>query len=260
MVHICSIRHAYPEKYGITIDRPEGRQDFTFLHFFNSVKLKIDGKIIVTKPNAVIIFNKNCPQYFSANTPLVHNWFHFLEPDIEIFEKAGVKFNTLYYPETSEFITKICQEMELEYFSDYPNKNDVLKLKFNELILKLGRAVKGYGAAEFNLKIKNALIELRSNMFSTLEKKWTTEKMAKEVGISQPHFYSCYRLLFGVSPTNDLINARITKAKNMLIFEKMPISEICAYLGYDNLTHFERQFKSKVGVSPNEYRKMKKHP
>ncbi len=258
MIHIGSIRHAYPEKNGIIIDRPNGRDDYTFLHFFNSVELKVGGEIITTKPGAVIIFDKSHPQYFCSGGDLVHDWFHFVGDPSEILSHAKIQLNTLYYPEKAAFITEICHEMESEYFGDFDNKKEILELKFKELILKLGRAMTGQGVAEFDIKTKSSLRTLRRKMFSSLDEKWTTQRMADEMGLSQSYFYNVYKSLYNISPMNDLINARISKAKNILIFENRSVAEISSLVGYDNVTHFTRQFKKYTQMTPLEYRKIRR--
>ena len=53
----------------------------------------------------------------------------------------------------------------------------------------------------------------------------------------------------------DLIIARINSAKNMLILHDERIEDIAMSLGYYNVTHFIRQFKSIVGCTPSNYRK-----
>ena len=51
------------------------------------------------------------------------------------------------------------------------------------------------------------------------------------------------------------IRARIDAAKNALAFTDQPVARIAENLGYNNLTHFIRQFKALTGVSPSVYRK-----
>jgi len=75
-------------------------------------------------------------------------------------------------------------------------------------------------------------------------------------GLSESRFFSLYKRIFGISPTLDLINAKITAAKNLLLSTDEKIEAISHALGYDNVTHFIRQFKSRVGKSPSAYRKM----
>ena len=78
--------------------------------------------------------------------------------------------------------------------------------------------------------------------------------MAERLNLSESRFYALYKSIFGISPTADIINARIYSAKNMLQFSNDKIEKIAAELGYKNTTHFIRQFKSSTGVTPSKYR------
>ena len=84
---------------------------------------------------------------------------------------------------------------------------------------------------------------------------WTVAEMAARMNLSQSRFFSVYRSFYGNSPTDDLIRARIDAAKNALAFTDQPVARIAENLGYNNLTHFIRQFKALTGVSPSVYRK-----
>ena len=55
---------------------------------------------------------------------------------------------------------------------------------------------------------------------------------------------------------NDL---RIGKACNMLMEEKLSISEIAFISGFNNLTHFNRSFLKRKGTTPSSYRKKYKN-
>ena len=255
MITVTNIRHAYPESDGFKINRKNGLKEFTFLHFLNSVKILYNGKLQQTAPGAVIIFNQDTPQYFESIGSLVHNWMHFTGDPGSIMEMSGLKTDTVYYPDGTDFITAIAKEMETEFFSSHENKNYMLQLKFEELIIKIGRRISGASVPEFSTETSEKFRYLRGKMFSCLQEKWTVERMASEVGYSVPRFLSIYKSIYGISPAADLINVRIDNAKNMLCYQKKSVKEISAALGYDNLTHFIRQFHSRTGVSPCKYRK-----
>lgn len=256
MINITSVRHAFPEKSGFCIDRKRGHPEYTFLHFFGSIEIMYNGKLLKTEPHSVIIFNKRTPQYFeSLNTDVIHDWFHFDGDVNKILENCGLELDTLYYPSQAEFITEIVKEIETEFVETHNNRELMLNLKTEELFLKLGRAVKDEKKPEFDYKTTEKFRFLRGEMFSSLNEKWTVEKMARTVGFSQSRFYSIYRSIYGISPTADLIKARINNAENMLAFGNRNIEEIAFLLGYENTTHFIRQFKSHTSTTPSEYRK-----
>ena len=73
--------------------------------------------------------------------------------------------------------------------------------------------------------------------------------------MSPSRFYAVYKNEFGVSPINDLIEARIHLAKSYLSSGEYSVSAAAEKLGYSSTYHFIRQFTKCVGVSPGKFAK-----
>ena len=213
--------------------------------------------MIVTEPHAVIIFRPGTMQHFESDRPIVHDWIHFKGNVDKILENGKLKPDCLYYPSQVGFITEVTKELEMEFYSEHLKRERLIELKFEELLIKIERAVSGGTESEFDIEINEKFRYLRGRMFAGLHEKWPVERMAGEVGFSVSRFYSIYKAIYGITPTADLIEARVNSAKNMLLFGEKNVEEIAYSLGYDNTTHFIRQFKKQTGYSPAVYRKIK---
>ena len=253
MINISSIRHTFPENAGFFIDRPKGHRHFTFLHFYNSVEIIKDGKRIKTEPHAVILYKPNTPQYFISYEPLIHDWFHFYGDTSELYLNA-FQFDEIYYPGNYKNIIKTVAELETEFFGNKPNKDVLTDLKIRELLIKLDRDITNNQDDYVHEQYIKAFRFLRGEIFSSLHADWSVADMAERINLSESHFYVLYKKIYGISPTADLINAKINSAKNMLMFKNMLIDDIASNLGYKNTTHFIRQFKAAVGMTPSQYR------
>lgn len=254
MLEPTRLRHAYPEK-ALYIDRKNGHQNYTFLHFFDSVKIMYNGKLVKTKPHAVIIYDIGTPQFFNNDSPIVHDWIHFKGEIKPILKNAKLELDKIYYPSQTDFITAITRETETEFYSELHNSDRLCDIKIEELFIKLGRIVNSEDTTVVDKETKNKFRYLRGKIFSSLDEKWSVERMSKEVGFSQSRFYNIYKAIYGVSPTNDLIKARTNKAENLLMSTNQKVEDIATLCGYDNTTHFIRQFKGQTGFSPSNYRK-----
>ena len=252
-MEITRLRHAYPEKAGFLIDRKEGYPEYTFLHFYNSVELHFGEQVIHTQPHAVILYDIGTPQYFKSDGPLIHDWLHFTGPIPSLL--GAIKMDTVYYTSSTDFITHLIREMESEFYGDLYEKETILQIKCRELFVRLNRAVEKKATSELSKGQMEPLRYLRGAMFSSLEHPWTVEEMAKTVNMSASRLYPVYKKVYGISPMADLINARMDSAKNRLLFTREKVEEIAWSLGYQNVTHFIRQFKKAVGVTPAVYRK-----
>ena len=102
---------------------------------------------------------------------------------------------------------------------------------------------------------KEMLPKLRSEIMANPQREWDIELMAKEIGISRSHLQRLYKQFFSVSCLDDVITARINKAKSLLRHTDLRIQEIAVQCGYQNVSHFMRQFKDKCGVTAMQYRK-----
>ena len=253
---ISSVRHAYPELKGFVVNRKSGFYEYTFLHFHNSVKLQENGTIITAHPHSVIIYSPDAPQFFLSSEPLIHDWFHFSLENDQLFRQSNIEFNKIYYPQNPGFITKIVAEIEGEHFGNKPNSQNLIQLKSQELILKLGRAVATKEYEPQNRETKERFRQFRGQMFISLNQDWTIKKMAEAVYLSESRFFALYKKFFGISPMADLINAKMNSAKNMLLSNNRSVDEIATALSYDNTTHFIRQFKGQVGTTPARYRRL----
>lgn len=251
---LCSVRHAWPEGKGFFIDRPFGHEQYTFLHFFQSIEIKINEKIIVTQPHSCIIFSPKFPQYFTAHSPILHDWFHFETDDSDLFNKLDIPLNILMYPSSNGFITNIVKEMELELVSERAYNTKITDIKMNELFIKLSRDIHGDVSYSISTETEDIFHRVRCEFLSTISKPWTVDEMAKKANLSPSRFYTIYKSIYGTTPINDLISARIEYAKNALHYTNKSISEISVLLGYNNITHFMRQFKSFTGITPGMYR------
>ena len=216
---LYGIRHAWPEQAGFCLNRRKGYPGYSFVHFLTSVEIVIGGVRTVTPNHACIIYAPGTPQYFIARQPLVHDWFHFSEMPEGLPE---------------------CLDLPLD---------------MTELFIKLSRSLSDEYTAVIDTTTSEGLRRLRSEVLLSLNHPWTVAEMAARIPLSESRFYTVYKSFYGTSPMEDLIRARIDSAKNTLLFTDRTISSIAESLGYNNLTHFIRQFRSFTGMSPSGYRR-----
>jgi AraC-like DNA-binding protein len=78
--------------------------------------------------------------------------------------------------------------------------------------------------------------------------------MAIMANISEAHFSRNFKLVFKVPPLQYQIQRRIDKAAELLRRTNLTISEVCTFIGFDNLSTFSRSFKKVYGIGPKVYR------
>jgi YesN/AraC family two-component response regulator len=82
--------------------------------------------------------------------------------------------------------------------------------------------------------------------------------VAREARLSRFHFCRLFRAETGMSFHEYLNDLRVRQAKLLLANRFLRISEIAYTVGFNDLSHFDRTFRKKVGRSPTEYRALLK--
>lgn len=250
---IISARHRWSEAAGFTIHRPSGIDSYTLLHFFNPVRLRIGECVVTTRPDACILFAPHTPQWFQSEAPLLHDWMHLETGAAALITRYAVPTDTVLYPADSAFLTSGICEIELEINSGRPHRTQLADAAAEILLIRLSRACNAEDAFPVNPQLGAQLLRFRGVLFARLGEAWSVERMAEEMHMSPSRFFAVYKAQFGVSPMNDLIQARIDAAKSALVGSDISVARLAERLGYTNVSHFSRQFRQKTGVSPRAY-------
>nr|WP_239094044.1 AraC family transcriptional regulator [Bacillus sp. B15-48] len=87
--------------------------------------------------------------------------------------------------------------------------------------------------------------------------KLTIDSIAKSFNLSKSYLSHLFKEITGFTVMEYIMATRITQAKYMLAMEpNKPLRDISFDCGFESASHFSRYFKSKVGMSPKDYRKL----
>lgn len=84
---------------------------------------------------------------------------------------------------------------------------------------------------------------------------WSVDKMAAMAYLSKPQFSRRFKEANGQSPMQSVLTARMTRACHLLHETTHQVGEIADMLGYSDMYHFSRHFKTVNGVSPTVFRR-----
>jgi len=96
--------------------------------------------------------------------------------------------------------------------------------------------------------------QIREFIQNHYREKLTLNRIASEVHLSSTYVSRLFRRQSTQTLTAYQNEVRIAEARRLLATTRMRIGEICYEVGYQNLSHFTRNFKNLVGVSPSVYR------
>lgn len=102
----------------------------------------------------------------------------------------------------------------------------------------------------------------RNNLWTPLaylnknfDSEWDLEKAISLSNMSRTHFFRCFKIHFGMTPGDFVMQKRMRKATALLREGHLRIGEIAQLCGWPDQFYFSRRFKSAIGISPEEYRK-----
>lgn len=98
--------------------------------------------------------------------------------------------------------------------------------------------------------IRDALIYIHYNF----KKDFRVEDVANYVGYSANYFSTQFKKETGIAFQRYLCDLRLDFAKKLLQFSELSVTEICLESGFNTLAHFSKAFKTKFGMSPEQWR------
>jgi AraC-like DNA-binding protein len=80
------------------------------------------------------------------------------------------------------------------------------------------------------------------------------DNVARDAGLSRPHFYKLFRENIGVTPALYANTMRVERALDRLTSSQISVTDIGFELGFSSQSHFTHFFAANVGIAPTLYR------
>lgn len=135
-------------------------------------------------------------------------------------------------------------------------KNDVSK----ELIDQLGNNLAPFGfevldnnKQQLIEKIKNIIV--KQVHYSDEELRHTNSGiLSKTLHKDYSYLSSLFSEVEGITIEKYIINQKIEKVKELIIYDELTLSEIAYKLGYSSVAHLSTQFKKVTGLTPTHFK------
>ena len=190
------------------------------------------------------------------------------------FNKASLyidsKFNQL---KKDDLNPKKIKSKALEVFLNVYNYINELKL-MNNLSIYLENAVSKNTIDEIQLELINMIKFMQTKLENTQEsispviiklldhidqnyhRDLNLKEISDRLNINSIYLGQLFQKEIGILFSDYINNFRINKAKDLLANTSLKASEIGELIGYSNKNYFYRRFKSIVGITPSEWRKL----
>jgi AraC-like DNA-binding protein len=81
--------------------------------------------------------------------------------------------------------------------------------------------------------------------------------ISNELGYDYSYLSNLFSSVEGTTIEKYIINHKIEKVKELLVYNELSLSEISYQLGYSSVQHLSNQFKKITGLSPSHFKKLK---
>lgn len=95
-----------------------------------------------------------------------------------------------------------------------------------------------------------------SYVFSHLHEKISVSELALAFSIDPEYLTTVFHRYTGRTIKQYILDEKINRSRNLLINSDYGIKEIALYLGFADSSHFGREFKKRLRISPTAYRKL----
>lgn len=229
----------------------EGQFNLSYAPSMNTVAWFDEDQLYVTLN---IHFTFDYLQKFAAHFPLLDTLLKKAALGVASMMSRQHGQTTL---EMSVLIKKI---LNCRYEGDI--RNLYLEAKVQELLLL---ALEQLGVAEAmtgDIMLRPDDIErirrAHDYLSEHIDESCTLKELARKVGTNDFKLKRGFKKLYGTTVYDFLIDARMEKAKTLLLETDTSVHDIAFITGYKNISGFITAFKKKTGYSPGHFKKMRK--
>jgi AraC-like DNA-binding protein len=128
------------------------------------------------------------------------------------------------------------------------------RLRFN--LLKSGLELMDDKKAILIERIKNVIIEM-IHFADELPKVNCSDYISEKLNYNYTYLANTFSEVKGITIQQFIIINKIEKAKELLLYDELNLTEISYKLNYSSVAHLSNQFKKITGLSPSFYKELK---
>ena len=257
MITISYCGHDFRNPDRDRIFRPSGTRTYLFLLALCPMTFYFpDERTVLAEAGACILYTPGYPQHYQAVGEFLNSFVHFTGEESLLCD-LGLVENRIFYPDYVTELNNLLKIIQREYLNRLEYYEHMEDLLVRQLLYLLGRS-QPLSRPRQTGRYYPELFVLREQMLEHCDRPWSLEQMCHQTNIGKGQLYHYYEQYFHASPIDELLHARLEKAKYLLDNDAMTIKQVAYASGFQNLCHFNRFFKSRCGCTPMEFRSLRK--
>jgi len=85
----------------------------------------------------------------------------------------------------------------------------------------------------------------------------SSDYLAKEIGYDYSYLSKLFSSVVGITIEKYIINQKLERVKELLIYDELSLKEIAFQLGYSSVQYLSNQFKKNTGLTPSQFKELK---
>ena len=180
-----------------------------------------------------------------------------LRPDVA--GKFPVKLPCVMHLKNADKVEAAIMDLIVEYGQTEPCRELMLQAMFMKLWATLVREY--IRSTRTNCHEHQDEMEWVRNYLNThSSENICLDELALRVNLSKYHLIRTFKKIYHTTPIRCHTEARLRRAREMLVYTSTPITELSETLGFQSIHGFSRWFKNLEGMSPQNYRDRAREP
>ena len=84
-----------------------------------------------------------------------------------------------------------------------------------------------------------------------------SEYLTDRLNLDYPYLSTLFSSVEGTTIEKNLINLKIERVKELLVYDEKTLSEIAWEMGYNSVAYLSGQFKKVTGFTPSHFKKLR---
>lgn len=233
-------------------------------------KIKGAGRIYLKEGEFTMIFavEANCQCAFEKEidyktfdvfySPQILNELSELFPEIKELRKTGKIRKLVTSP---SFVTPAMKDIIRQIFDcpfDEDTRHFYIDLKVREYLFLMLEHAFNRRPSRYNYTPYEKACIIKAEKILTADisqKPLSLPMLAQACSISEYKLKEGFRQIFGASVFEYLLEARMQKARNLILETNEPLKSICVQTGYSRITNFITAFRKRFGYTPGSLRR-----
>lgn len=172
--------------------------------------------------------------------------------DFDLVDAPDIRPFCVKLPKDSP-VRALFSDAEAKWLSRRPEGETELKSILYKIVSLLIKNEVYYASGENRMKIADAIKYLHAHY---LEHEFRVASLAEVAKMSPRYFEMLFFGEFKCTPKEYIITLKMQLARELLQSEKYSVTDVAEHLGYSDIFHFSKIFKTKTGYTPSEYKRL----